>query len=246
MDWTKERILKTLDECCDQFTFPMLDNGYTYLAACRLSAFRADRFWQIAIEVFGFSPRAAIPDIFIYHFGNGIVRHKTAETFVTPEAFAAYLQNNPHNETDCVEPIAAGDWINVDPSDLVVPGKIAKVRGIDYPMPSRKALRRLGINPEDSQDLFVHEICRSLAATHRELVLATEDELRHMVPSEMELILQLDEWHHPDIVDPANRPSGNQAFQQICEVLVTGDANQYQPSFEPNTHWSNWPEGGTL
>jgi len=35
-----EEILSILDDCCDAFTFPMLDNGYVYLAATRLSLYR--------------------------------------------------------------------------------------------------------------------------------------------------------------------------------------------------------------
>jgi hypothetical protein len=46
----------------------MLDNGYIYLAATRLSLFRSSRDWAITIEVFGYSPRAGIPDTSIYTF----------------------------------------------------------------------------------------------------------------------------------------------------------------------------------
>jgi hypothetical protein len=48
-------ILRILDSCCDAYTFPMLDNGYVYLAATRLSLFRSPRDWAMVIEVFGFS-----------------------------------------------------------------------------------------------------------------------------------------------------------------------------------------------
>jgi hypothetical protein len=34
-------ILRVLDAGCESFTFPMLDNGYVYLAATRLSLFRS-------------------------------------------------------------------------------------------------------------------------------------------------------------------------------------------------------------
>lgn len=43
----------------------MLDNGYVYLAATRLSLYRSATDWAIAIEVFGFSPRAGLPDTHI-------------------------------------------------------------------------------------------------------------------------------------------------------------------------------------
>jgi hypothetical protein len=31
----------------------------------------------------------------------------------------------------------------------------------------------------------------------------------------------------------------------LAKVLVTGDAAHYKPTKPPNTHWSNWPGGGT-
>lgn len=52
-------ILAVLDRCCDACTFPMLDNGYVYLAATRLSLFRSKADWAMVIEVFGFSRELA-------------------------------------------------------------------------------------------------------------------------------------------------------------------------------------------
>jgi hypothetical protein len=93
---------------------------------------------------------------------------------------------------------------------------------------------------------MIFEVCRYLAATHRELVLATECELRENVPSELTQILQLNEWNHPDVVDSNCRPGNSETFQQLADVLVTGEINCYNPSLPPNTDWRNWPEGGTL
>ena len=69
MKHTEADILRVLDNCCDAFTFPMLDNGYVYLAATRLSLFRDNADWAMTIEVFGFSPRAELPDASVYCFG---------------------------------------------------------------------------------------------------------------------------------------------------------------------------------
>ena len=57
---TAGEILEVLDAACDSFAFPMLDNGYVYLAATRLSLFRSAADWAMVIEVFGFSPRAGL------------------------------------------------------------------------------------------------------------------------------------------------------------------------------------------
>jgi hypothetical protein len=90
------------------------------------------------------------------------------------------------------------------------------------------------------------ELCRVLAVTHRDDVLATASERRVSVLPDMQQILQLEAWHHPDVVEDDHRPSNSPTFQQLAKVLVTGDVSHYRPTLEPNTHWENWPEGGTL
>ncbi len=37
MEWRSDQILDILDAGCEAFTFPVLDNGYVYLAATRMS-----------------------------------------------------------------------------------------------------------------------------------------------------------------------------------------------------------------
>ncbi len=70
MAFEAEEILAILDRCCDAFTFPMLDNGYVYLAATRLSLYRSATDWAIVIEVFGFSPRSGLPDTHVQTFAS--------------------------------------------------------------------------------------------------------------------------------------------------------------------------------
>jgi hypothetical protein len=63
---------------------------------------------------------------------------------------------------------------------------------------------------------------------------------------EMMQILQLEEWHHPNVVDEKELPSVSETFQQLAQVLASGDVRAYRPKQAPNTHWRNWPEGGRL
>jgi len=246
MKWSKDQILGVLDSCTENFTFPMLDNGYTYLADCRLSLFRSQENWQLAVEVFGFSPRAMIPDVQIFHFGNNIQRRKDPDNFVSVGAFEKYLENNPYNEFDAAFPLSEGDWIDERTADTVVPGRSVLVRTTRVQVPSRSEYKAQDIDLESSNEIFIHEFCRYLSSTHRDLVLSTDKELRNLVSGEMDLVLTLDAWNHPDIVDPENRPSTNETFQQLADVLETGNVSRYKPTVEPNTHWKNWPEGGTL
>ncbi|MEV6924307.1 hypothetical protein AB0M46_07350 [Dactylosporangium sp. NPDC051485] len=69
-----------------------------------------------------------------------------------------------------------------------------------------------------------------------------EHELRRRISVDVPEVLRLDQWHHPD-VEP---PSQSETFRHIADVLATGDIDRYAPSKPPNTHWSNWPESGSL
>ncbi|MET7402653.1 hypothetical protein ABZS66_55155 [Dactylosporangium sp. NPDC005572] len=89
------------------------------------------------------------------------------------------------------------------------------------------------------------DVLRRLVPEHRELLLADETELRRRIPPDLPELLRLDEWHHPDLAG-STRPSESPTFRQLAEVLTTGDLTRYAPTAPPNTHWSNWPESGSL
>jgi hypothetical protein len=53
-----------------------------------------------------------------------------------------------------------------------------------------------------------------------------------------------DDWNRE--IWENNRPSSYETWQLIAKVIVTNDPEQYQPTLEPNTHWTNWPDSGGL
>lgn len=101
-----QQILTLLDCCCDNFTFPKLDNGYVYLAATRLSLYRAPEEWAIVIEVFGYSPRAWLPDTAIYTFASTICNRDIPSVY-GPKEIANLLAALPNNDMRFVYPIGA-------------------------------------------------------------------------------------------------------------------------------------------
>ena len=243
----QEEILSILDRCCETYTFPMLDNGYVYLAATRLSLYRSATDWAIAIEVFGFSLRAGLPDTHIQTFASRLYDRDPAERYVTRQAYESYLANNPHNEYRSVFPVREGPWQDAEEMEFVAPGaNVVVVRDQTIALPSVADYVRHGIELEQAPQVQVFELCRYLADITREQLLATSQERRVSVLPEMEQILQLEEWHHPNVVDDEERPSGSETFQQLARVLATGDVGLYRPSQPPNTHWRNWPGGGRL
>ncbi|WP_437921531.1 DUF7003 family protein [Sphingobacterium sp. LRF_L2] len=43
-----------------------------------------------------------------------------------------------------------------------------------------------------------------------------------------------------------NRPSSYETWQLIAKVIAENAPEQYKPTLKPNTHWSNWPDSGTM
>jgi hypothetical protein len=244
--FNKSSILTILDSCAKDFTFPVLDNGYVYLAATRLSVYAAKPDWGLVIEVFGFSPRAGLPDTSIYTFASRLRNRNKPENYVTAEAYENYLKENSHHEFRSVHPIDAGDW--QDPDDVELVASMAShvpVRGREVQMPALEEYVAHGISLEDPPRVQVFELCRLLANTLRTEVLGTVDERRVSVPAHLRELLVLDEWNHPDVTG-GMLPSTNETFQQLARVLETEDSRLYRPTMPPNTHWSNWPESGLL
>jgi hypothetical protein len=57
----------------------------------------------------------------------------------------------------------------------------------------------------------------------RDQVLATYQEQRISVLPDMTQLLQLEEWHHPNLAD-GELASSSETFRQLAQVLATGDA----------------------
>jgi hypothetical protein len=241
-----DRILAILDECCAAYTFPMLDNGYVYLAATRLSLYRSVTNWAMVIEIFGFSPRSMLPDTSIQTFAATLHERNRPERYVNREGYKNYLANNPHNEWRTVWPIEEGAWQNEESHEYLNEGPtVFSLRGRAMKTPDAASYKACGITLAEPPRVRVAEFCRWLAATEREAVLATSDERRVSVEPSMAQLLQLEEWHHPGLVND-EITSRSPTFQQLARVLSTGDVSLYRPAEAPNTHWRNWPDGGSL
>ena len=232
--YTQQEILHQLDLCAAAYTFPVLDNGYVYLADVRLSVYRIDQYWALVFEQLGTNYRASGAFNTLYRFGNCFVQ---PPGLINEDILA--VMDSPDNY-----PIFPDE----DHWDIKIEKGLLRVRDelITYDV-GPDNLRAHGIS-EDVQDMeavTITELVRSLVPEHHALLMATEDELKRSLPSEILLILRLNEWRHPDVIE-GEIPSKNEAFQMIAEVLVSGDAARYKPTQLPNTHWSNWLESGTL
>jgi len=245
MRWSESEILAVLDNCAEAFTFPVLDNGYVYPAATRLTAYSSALDWAVVIEVFGFSPRAGLPDTALYCFSSNVQRQRSERNFINRQAYERYIGSNRFNEMSTVFPVMEGDWQDDDAELVAELGSAIAIRDHSLALPSPETYTANGISLERAPRVQVFELCRALALSQRDSLLATPQERRASVPSGCVELLMLDEWHHPDIAG-GELPSSCGSFVQLAEVLVSGDRHLYRPSVAANTHWRNWPEGGLL
>ena len=194
MHFDPEEILSILDRRCDNYTFPMLDNGYVYLAGTRLSLYRSATDWAMVIEVFGFSPRSELPDTHLHTFASRLHDRNPPEQYVSGEAYEDYLTKNPHNESRFVYPIDEGTWQDPEDGELVAEdANEVVVRGRALPLPTLDRYSRHGVELEQPPRVHVFEYCRFLADVAREQVLATPQERPISVLPDMIQILQLEE-----------------------------------------------------
>jgi len=240
-----EEVLHVLDQCAEDFRFPALDNGYIYLAATRLTLFRSEADWAMVFEIFGFNPRAGSPTLDVTTFASRPHARDTRDNYINEKAYANYLANNPNNDSRFFYPIG-GDWQDGGSGEMLAANaEEILLRERPLALPPLDAYAHVGIELEDHGEVRVFELCRYLAAVARVDVLGTVAERRVSIRPEMVQVLQLEEWHHPDVVG-GEPPSDSTTFRQLAWVLATGDVSHYSPVDAPNTHWRNWPGGGSL
>ncbi len=228
-------IVNQLDQCNSDYTFPMLDNGYVYLAGTKLSAYRDEKRWVIVIEVIGFNYRGG------GHNGISNCLHIYGNCLTYPPGTA---NENFLTLTDNANDCNTFD----DEEEFYLNPKCSSFRLRNEVLPlihDRQKYSSLGIELEDETRVNAFEFLRLLDALYHDKLVATESEIRERIPIDLPKIIEIHEWFHPDVVN-GESPSENETFKQIAIILETGKIDYYTPSHNPNTNWINWPEGGTL
>ncbi len=228
--YTVEEILRVLDEHGRNYSFPMLDNDYFYPGDVRLSAYADQTRWAIIIEQLCCNnrqrPREGI-ETYLGVFGNCVLgpasfRQVGGLTYRTSDDETLYSGRIPPSVTK------------------------VEIRGREVFFPrDPKLYKAKRIKIEDPALLHGHELMRVLLPEHREAMLATEEERRRLIPHDLPLFARLDEWHHPDLADD-ELVSECSTFRNLAIAMVELEPNRFRLTEKPNTHWSNWPMGGTL
>ena len=243
--FSREEILAELDS---RGHLLEIDHAYVHLAAARLSILGDQKRWAMILEVLGF---------FNHDFGHDGIR-----TEIRPlgncisQPVREWVNNLVRVTADGPEgPTFEDD--NYSVMGIVTPqAKSIRIRDhlflLNTDAEMWKERKAQDFDDWKPDQINAVEMLRWLAEQPeaRELLLASEKELRQWIPADLPLILRLDEWHHPDVqtqyVLKTGTPGMSATFQMLADVLVTGDPSRYQPIEPSNTHWLNWPAAGSL
>jgi hypothetical protein len=220
----------------------MLGHPKQFLITARLHAFSDGQRWALLLESAGYNPRAAN----VVNLTHLIASHSVE----APDGLAVSYSNARVENSKSVFTEFRRSKTHF----------YLLLRGRSIPF-----LWPIGFSPE--------EALRNLEPEHQRLFLLDEGEIRLLVPTKLPEVLRLDAWHHLDMTaHPANvgnnpianrrrallnppgqpetpldvRPSNVDTYIMIAHVLATGNAKLYTPTRPANTHWSLWPNSGSL
>src|SRR5215510_3114094 len=172
-------ILEILERGSASSVFPVLDHPYYHLAASRMSLYRSEQDWALVFDEFAFSPRVGRPTIMVVTFASRL-HARNPRTDYTAQERRNWFAQHPHDEFAAFYPLGGhvrGEFERVDPAMRTL-----ELRGREVPLPAIGEYAKYGIELVEPPHVKVYELCRYLAAVHREDVLATEAERRVNVP----------------------------------------------------------------
>lgn len=230
----REDILHQLDTEAESYVFPMLDNGYYYHGDQKLTIFRDQNRWAILLEVLNFNNHenningiTTIASV----FGNCLTSFNDNDNF-------KYFASNNGIETFLYDEVNHIPYLNNKAISI-------KVRDTILPIQfSKEHYQKKGIEFEFEDKITPWEFLRGLIPEHSDLFWHTRQEISSKIPIDLPEFMTLTNWHHPDLV-MSEKPSETETFQQLADVIITGNKDLYKKTELINTHWSNWPEGGS-
>lgn len=234
---TTDEILDALDDGAERHEFPMFDNMYIRYGDARLTAYRSASEWLIAIQLVEFFRPSVSFMVAIHAFGNRLQRCGLQPFPSEPPP--------PHWQAEWhrLEPAAgfpfkddAGNF-GLDPGQFQI-----MVNGNTHAFaPTAEEYRAAGMDtdatvPPEAKILWL------LVDRFGAELFYPDDLLLYRCQRHgqgLRCLIHVDQWRHPDLIND-ELPSDVQTFQMLANALAHADASLYQPSDEPNTHWSHW------
>jgi hypothetical protein len=263
LDFTEKNILDELDFAFNgipsnyfpkgrtediQYNFFLdLEHGYCHTASSRIHLYADKNRWAIVFEKSGFKNRASSSSIELTYIGNCIdypIDEYVERNYLTNscdvilidfEEYDRIENKNEENEQ------ATFELISNETKEI-------KVREIFVQFDNDfRNYAKLGIEISDYRNphklISFDNIIRYLHETNPNIISATETEIKQHIPSDLEKLMVINEFHFTSFYEKDIQPSQQEIYQLIAKVLTTQKIDYWQPTLESNNHWSNWESG---
>ena len=243
--YTKAEILDNLDDLQPFKSLPSFSVSASNLAGSRITLFGDSTRWAIVIET---TDLGEYGELVLYSFGNCLVnqsRHGMHDQYLSNVSFFRIISPDVYAQLVDADDSSFG-LIRKDAVSVKVRDRKLSVEQ-DIEKYSAKGIKiRDYLNPQNRIDY--PSLVRYLENDNKELFRATESELRKLLPKDLPKLFVIDEWHHKDYYVPHDgvnepygvKPSTQEVFQLIADILVSKDKSKWKPTLPPNNHWKYW------
>ncbi|WEK35073.1 MAG: hypothetical protein P0Y53_21500 [Candidatus Pseudobacter hemicellulosilyticus] len=225
-----------------------LEHGYCETAGSCIHLYGDGARWAIVQEKCGYMNRGGNAAIQLDYIGNCItysIEKYPERSYISNSISIALISGAEYeriaNSEDAEDGMETFELISPSVAAIEVHGQT-----VNMEQDIEKYIT-LGIHPRDYDNpkrlVGFGDLVRYLSDTRPELVSATEQELRTLLPLDLPKLLMLGKFHYSSAYEKDCPPSLQEMYQLIAKVLVNNDPAHWQPILEPNNHWSNWESG---
>lgn len=230
MTYTATEILQQLDAAAEDFDFPMRDNVGYYPADIKMTVFRGRREWLIAVQELAYAIKDKMFVDTVFGYGNSVPKPGV----IVSQQIVSELEGQPFFGDDD----STGRFL-LDPMRFSL-----RIRGQAESFElSEQDYAALGIDVGDQAMPSQAKVIRLLSGQVPDRLFLVPGELLALVAKradELDVFLELDGWHNPDLAAD-QLPSDVPCLQRLALAIERGDAGLYHcGETEINTHWSNW------
>lgn len=226
--------------------FLELEHGHCIAAGNRIHLYSDTRRWAVVFEQNGYNIKASVGCVQLIYVGNCIrypVEKYPERDYITNSTMIELIS------ADELERICNKEGTEVEQFELISPlaaDVLVRDKRVSIEHDPQQ-YETVGIQFRDYDNLRklpgFGDLIRYLHETDPDVISATEADIRKHIPADLKKIMTIDEFHYMSHYQKAVLPSGQETFQLIAKVLVTGDAAEWKPTLKANNHWSNWASG---
>ncbi|MFM2387567.1 MAG: hypothetical protein RL660_2324 [Bacteroidota bacterium] len=258
----KENILKELDSVFKEISdtyggkeshsnikynfFLDLEHGYVETAGSKIHLFGDEKNWAIVFEKIGYHNRAFQIQSELNFIGNCInykkENHGYGDEYTNTEDIALIdneelekIQLPENEEEDCFEMIDPTiDKVKIRNSIISI-----KIEQDEF------AKLHMNLVDENNPKGYISfgNFARYLYAKQPNELSANQSEIRKQLPNNIPFIMTIDKFHYKSSYEPKNKPSTQETYNLIADVLVSLNKELWKPKEIVNNDWYNWESG---